>query len=343
MALAMETHRPRIDSRQRGLKKKSFLVFSLLAILAWLGWRLYYIVAGGNFYTVKPGLIYRCSQLSPSRLEKTIREHGIKTVVNLRGCCDTVPWYLDQCQAVNACGISQEDLSFSAGRLPSTKTLALLVDVIDHSEKPILFHCHKGIDRTGMAVTMSLLLLTETSFPEAIKQLGPGYGHLAVGRPGHIDEFFELYSAWLQSQGLTHSPDIFRNWAKEKYIPGDCLAQLTWQDHSSFIDLEAGKYKALNLRAKNISLKPWVFKPGSNAGIKLKWLLIQEDGKTAASGLSGHLQARVNPGESIELELVLPPLEKPGKYLLRADLNDPQHARFHQTGSEILETTVVVR
>jgi len=46
-----------------------------------------------------------------------------------------------------------------------------LVEVLDRSEKPLLLHCNRGADRSGMAATMALLLETDTSLEKARGQL----------------------------------------------------------------------------------------------------------------------------------------------------------------------------
>src|ERR671922_1591104 len=50
-----------------------------------------YVVFGPNFHAVVPGAVYRCAQPSGPRLERWVRRYGIRTVVNLRGCCDPSP------------------------------------------------------------------------------------------------------------------------------------------------------------------------------------------------------------------------------------------------------------
>jgi len=331
-----------------GIPKKAgwrlgFRVLGFVLILL-LSLKCFYIFAGGNFYEVIPGKFYRCSQLGASRLESVIKKNNIKTVVNLRGCCDTVPWYMNQVQAINNCNISQEDLSFSAGRLPSTKTINQLVDVIDQSEKPMLFHCHKGIDRTGMAVVMSELLQTDISLDESLRQLSPYYGHLNIGRTAHIDEFFVLYKDWLAKNATAHTSDRFREWVKKYYVPGDCAAQLQLiESGGETLHLEKGRSKLLKVRAQNTSIREWFMKPGTNAGIKVKWMLLADDRRVLASGFAGNFQAVVKPGEGIDIAVVIPSLMECGSCLLRMDMYDPQHAAFHQAGSEILEAKVIVQ
>src|SRR5437870_5021947 len=48
-----------------------------------------------NLHTVIPGRVYRSAQLSPDLLERVIGTYGIRTVINLRGCGDPSPWYLE--------------------------------------------------------------------------------------------------------------------------------------------------------------------------------------------------------------------------------------------------------
>ena len=167
------------------------------------------VAVGGHVHEVIPGVVYRCSHPSPKRLEALVKRHGIRTVVNLRGCCDPSPWYVEESRATLELDLSQEDLPFSACRLPSVPVIRELVDVFDHSERPILVHCHQGIDRTGMASALALLLYTDSSLDEALHQLGPRYGHLPLGRTGNIDRFFELYREWLAGKGTTHSRRTF--------------------------------------------------------------------------------------------------------------------------------------
>jgi len=65
--------------------------------------------------------------------------------------------------------------------------------------------------------------------------------------------------------------------------------------------------------------------------------------KVIASGFAGNFQAVVKPGEGIDFSVVIPPLMEGGSCLLRLDMSDPQHAAFHQAGSEILEAKVIVQ
>jgi predicted protein tyrosine phosphatase len=302
-----------------------------------------YVLCGPNYHTVVPGLVYRSGQPSAARVADLVRRKGIRTIVNLRGCCDPLDWYGAETREANRLNISQEDISFSAGRLPSAPCLRQLIDVLDRSEYPLLFHCHKGSDRTGMASTIALLLKTSASLEEARKQLGWRYGHLPVGRTTNIDRFFDLYAEWLVAHGLTHSPECFHHWALAEYCPGECRCRFEVLDPPGDpVVLPWYRQSPVRVRCWNTSIKPWRLHPGTNAGIHLGFWIYNAAHQEKTSGKAGLFHAVVPPGGYIDLTIVVPLLE-PGRYHLRIDLMDEQHAIFEQTGSEPLFCRLEVR
>src|SRR5262245_10247308 len=101
----------------RSRRPTSRLVLLLRGVVAGLlatcGLRFAYVLVGSNCRTVAAGQVYRCAQPSARQLEKIIVDHGIRTVINLRGCCVSAPWYRDQASVTSKLGVSQEDLGFS--------------------------------------------------------------------------------------------------------------------------------------------------------------------------------------------------------------------------------------
>jgi hypothetical protein len=301
------------------------------------------VLGGRNFHVVVPGAIYRMAQPSGEQLAQVVRDYGIHTVVNLRGVSEPAPWYLEECRATNVLNVSQEDLPFSATRLPSWPALRRMVEVIDHSEYPLLFHCNRGIDRTGMAVAVALLLHTDATVEQARRQLGLRFGHLSIGRTGHMDQLFDLYEQWLAQQGQQHSRDLFRRWVAKDYCPGECRCELKVLNAEVLRGIPVKKAVALQVRAINTSIKPWHFSPGTNAGIKCQALIGLPDSDIQRQALAGMFEAVVPPGSSIDLTLALPPLPETGNYVLQLDLLDPQHAYFHHMGSGPLFVDVEVQ
>jgi hypothetical protein len=295
------------------------------------------VLLGANFHTVIPGAVYRCSQPSPDGLAGLIRSYGIRTVINLRGCCDPIPSYLEECRVTSRLDVSQEDIAFSSGKLPPVPSVRELVRVLDGSDKPVIFHCHKGIDRTGMASALALLLYTDKTQEEARRQLGPRFGHLPYGRTGNMDRFFDLYSEWLTANGLGHSRATFRRWLEREYTAGECRSTIEVVDaNTDPMPVPRGKPFGVKVRCSNTSAKPWLFNPGNNAGIHAGWTLCDSEDRPIAIGRSGLFHATVPPGGEIGLTLSLPRLDLAGRYHLCVDMEDERHAKFFQEGSEPL-------
>jgi hypothetical protein len=308
-----------------------------LAVVAETGW----VMFGRNFHVVIPGRVYRCAQESGTALEQTVRAWDIRTVVNLRGCGATLPWYTEECRATHGLNVSQEDVSFSASRLPAVQEVRQLLRVLDHSEYPILLHCRQGADRTGLAAVMVLLLQTDTDLETARRHLGLRFGHLAVERAAHLDRFFAMYADWLKVQGRSHSPAVFRAWAEHDYCPAECRCTLEPLEVPARIP--RGTPVPIRVRATNTSLEAWRLRPENNAGVHVAFTLRDAQDRGVSSGRSGLFDAVVNPGESIDLTLVLPAVKQAGRYRFLADMVDEQHCWFYQAGSEPLERELEVQ
>lgn len=305
------------------------------------GTEAYHVFLGANFHTVIPGRVFRCAQLSARELEHELQTKGVRTVVNLRGSCDPCPWYLEESRVTNRWNVGQEDICFSAGRLPSMSEVRRLVEVLDRAEYPILLHCRRGADRTGMTAAIAVLLQTQASLKQARRQLGLRYGHVALGRPANLDRFLDLYAEWLQTAGRAHSPACFRRWLTEGYCPGECRCDI----HALEVPTTVirGEPFAVRTRVRNTSIRPWHLRAGNNAGTHASYVLWDSLGNQLASGRAGLFDAEVAPNESIDLTLALPALQTPGTYRLQIDMVEEQHCYFHETGSEPWEQELDVR
>jgi hypothetical protein len=309
----------------------------VLAVMAEAG----RVLIGSNWHTVLPGRVYRCAQLSGPDLERVIAAYGIRTVVNLRGCAAPLPWYLEECRATQRADAAQEDICFSAGRLPCTFELRRLIEVLDRGEPPFLLHCRRGADRTGMAAAVVMLLQPGGDLDRACRQLGPRYGHVALGRPAYLDAFLGLYRQWLAKKRLTHSAANFRRWAVHDYCPAECRCLI--EPVGPVGPYPRGRPFAVRVRATNTSGAPWHMQPESNAGVHARFILWNELDFLAGTGRSGLFRADVPPGGSIELTLALPALALAGRYRLLVDMVDEPHCWFYQAGSEPLEMELEVR
>jgi protein tyrosine phosphatase (PTP) superfamily phosphohydrolase (DUF442 family) len=306
-----------------------------LIALGWIGLEAWHIFGGANVHTIIPERVYRSAQLSPKELERIVRRHDIRTVINLRGYCAPQEWYLDEARATHHLNICLEDIGLSAGRFPSTRELRRLLEVLDHTEYPVLLHCKQGADRTGLISAFVMLLQTNATLEEAKWQLSPRYGHIAIGRPGNLDRFFELYGDWLRREGKEHAPAQLRAWLAEADCPMEYRATLQPVDFPRRVT--ANHPLALHVRATNRSRSSWTFQADNNTGYHACFTLRGPDGEFVTSARAGLFDAVLPPNDTIELTLALPALKKPGRYHLTVDMLDEAHCIFQQTGAEPLE------
>lgn len=304
------------------------------------------VLFGSNEHTVIPGKVYRTAQLSQQRLERAIEEKQIRTVINLRGLGPDQGWYLEEARATHAKGISQEDITLSAKRFPPPSEIARLIEVLDHSEYPILIHCARGSDRTGLACTMVKLLYTNCDIAAARRQLSLEYGHFAVGRTNVMDQFFDYYEAWLAGRGENHTPERFRNWVKRGYCPGPYRAGLQVIAPMP-LEVPINRGFTVTVRATNLAIEPWVFNTGKAGGIKFRYALYR-DGTRIFHGQGGQFDRTVRPGESIDFQAGFPPIDTPIAAMFLADMLDAQpldilETDFVQYGSEPLMQTLLVK
>lgn len=310
-----------------------FLILFLLEALR--------VLVGDNFHIVLPGKVFRGAQPSASKVEELARRQGIRTIINLRGRCETTAWYQKEAEACQRLGISLEDLYFSAGRLPSVLELRRLIEVLDRSQLPLFIHCRRGSDRTGLAATIVLLLSTPATLEQALEQLSPRQGHLAIHGPAQIDAFFELYRNWLTENNLLHTPEYFRRWALHEYHGGACHAV-----REEVVALQkiakVGKPLAFRVRYRNAGPLPWQFLPVAPGGVHGIFTLTRPDGTPESSGKAGLMEKRIDPGQGIDLTFVLPPPSAPGRFRLLLDLVDPDQGNFSQMNGDLYEQEIQV-
>ncbi len=299
-----------------------------------------HVLAAGNAHSVVPGRVYRSAQLSPSDLRGLIEKHNVRTVVNLRGCCSLFDWYLDECRTTHDLNIAQEDITFSANRLPSPAELRRLIEVFDHSEYPVLLHCRQGSDRTGLASALYMLLYTDADYETARKQCGMRYAHLPFLSTACMDRFFEMYEEWLKKNSLTHAPEQFRRWALQEYRADPAPARIELIDPIPAI--APGEALTLHVRAHNLSNETWHFHTGGLTGIHLRYLVFDSNNKLIGLFRTGRVEECVPPGGSIDLPAPLPPFSNAGRCRVVVDLSDKQLS-FVQLGSDLLELEIVVQ
>jgi hypothetical protein len=336
--------------RKPGRVSRRRVVRGLIALaLLPFAYEAFRVLVWTNRHAVVPGRVYRCSQPSASELRELARDWHIRTVLNLRGVSPDYDWYQAEARTSHDLNISQEDITLSANRLPPPGELRRLIEVLDHTEYPILIHCKRGADRTGMVSAIVLLLSPDSSFAEAKRQLWPRYGHFEFGRTAALDTFIDYYETWLAQQGVAHTPERFRHWVLDVYSPGPARSELIWLDEVPN-PVPANRGFAVRVRAVNRSNVPWELKPGNYAGVHLGFVVANEKLESVYRGQAGLLRATVPPGESIDLTIAVPPLHSSGRYALVAQMQDATEAgvpvratSFVQFGDESIMAEVTVK
>ncbi|WP_240911023.1 phosphatase domain-containing putative toxin [Paludisphaera soli] len=159
--------------------------------------------------------------MSAGHLARTLRDRGIRTVLNLRGPNPAKAWYRDERSATLAAGATQVDVSLSSCVWMSRVQLRTLVKALDEMSYPVVIHCAWGSERTGLVSAFAELLREGSTLGDAREQLALKYLYVPFGDGRIMSEALDQYEAWLAAEGLQHRPETFRRWADSGYKPGN--------------------------------------------------------------------------------------------------------------------------
>ena len=136
---------------------------------------------------------WRSAQPAPYQIRRIARK-GVRTVINLRGGQDygSLPLEVEACEAE---GLHFENFVLRSRGMPSVHDIRAARELFQRIEYPVLFHCKSGADRAGMMSALYLALHEGRPVAEARKQLSLKYGHIAQGKTGVLDAFFDAYEA----------------------------------------------------------------------------------------------------------------------------------------------------
>jgi protein tyrosine/serine phosphatase len=149
------------------------LVVAVLSIGAYFG----SIQIGGNVHLVEPGQLYRSAQLGRSGFAKLVRQHGIRTIVNLRGAHPGASWYDGEIAVSDSLGVTHYDFGLSATHMVTPAQIDSILRLLRAAPKPILIHCQSGSDRSGLVAALYEAEIAGKSDSAADDQLSLRYGH----------------------------------------------------------------------------------------------------------------------------------------------------------------------
>ena len=148
----------------------------------------------GNFDVVEQGKFYRSAQLDTTGFERIIKDHGIRSILNLRGA-STRPWYREEVELATALGVEHYDYPLHSDRIVTPGQIDEILKIIRNAPKPILVHCSAGSDRTGLVSAVYLFGIDGESADSAAMQLSLVYGHFPylTSQTGAMDRSFWTY------------------------------------------------------------------------------------------------------------------------------------------------------
>jgi protein tyrosine/serine phosphatase len=121
-----------------------------------------------NFYKVSDAL-YRSAQPTAEGM-KSLKEMGIRTVVNLRS------FHSDR-DEIGETGLAYEHIYVKAWHAEDKEVVRFLQIVSDPNRQPLLVHCLHGSDRTGTMCAFYRIAIQGWSKEDAVKEMvNGGYG-----------------------------------------------------------------------------------------------------------------------------------------------------------------------
>ncbi len=123
-----------------------------------------------------------------------LKEHGFRTVLNLRGASQGKDWYEEEEEACQAQGLELINLRISSRKGPDSETVERLVEILQDPEKrPLFIHCAGGVHRTGFAVGVYRMAFEGWKPDQAIEEMyDNGFGHQGARRQALLDTIKRL-------------------------------------------------------------------------------------------------------------------------------------------------------
>jgi len=121
-----------------------------------------------NFGVVDEGAIYRSGVLTSAAMSDVIKDHGVRTVVDLGGHEPGTPGQRREESVAQVLGARYVRLPlFGDGTGDPNQYVEALRIMTDPGEHPVLVHCSAGSERTGGAVALYRMIVEGVPFEQA--------------------------------------------------------------------------------------------------------------------------------------------------------------------------------
>jgi protein tyrosine/serine phosphatase len=158
------------------------IIITLLLVLILVASVETYKAIQGNFHTVKEQALYRSAKLRDWQLQNYIDEHGIQTIINLRGAMSDDIHYSDEVKVAQERNVTLINFGMSAYRYYDINQTQKIVALLKHAKPPILVHCDGGADRSALVSALYRYALNDENSTQAIQSFKWYYGYLPYGK-----------------------------------------------------------------------------------------------------------------------------------------------------------------
>jgi hypothetical protein len=291
-------------------------------------------ILGSNLHAVIPGAVYRSAQLGPEKLAAVAADLDLASILAVRAARPHKDWYVGEVRVARQLEIPLVNIGFDADRMPSRQQLRDLVNWLDDAPRPLLLHCRAGVERSGLASAVALLLAGE--FPSAAReQFSLRFGfHPWISR-SDLPRVIDRYEAWLDEHSIEHDPEAFRSWVDTAYVAAFYDAALEIIDFPETI--RAGETVQFALQVTNSSPDSMRFREARDFGVHIGTQLASIHSTAFSSeGRSGVRDVTLLPGASAVFEIDLGSVPAAGHYRLTVDLVDEGVVFFSAMGASPL-------
>jgi len=141
-----------------------------------------------NFHLVNSQL-YRGAQPKAGGM-KTLKQIGVKTIVNLRGKDENTQAEAAEARAL---GLRYYNVSLPEFSRPKDKDVQQVLDLINRAEnQPVFVHCRHGEDRTGTVIACYRIAHDGWTAAEGKKEAEKhGMSWTQIGMKRYIDDFYK--------------------------------------------------------------------------------------------------------------------------------------------------------
>jgi tyrosine-protein phosphatase SIW14 len=198
------------------MKRRTKILAALTAVILMAGGAYWYFIqiALPHFATVREGVLYRSGQ--PRGLGLAwVKHSGVRTLINLRKPdSDGTP---EEKAFAAENGLNFHNFSIGSSHADIEQTVARFLAIVDdQSNWPILVHCSRGKERSGVLSAVFRIEYDRWPNDQALQEtyrLGLEKGHMPIP-----ENFIKNYRARWDADG------------KASQQPSEALPEVPWQD-----------------------------------------------------------------------------------------------------------------